>query len=137
MADEPKKWWQRPGILASVIIGVLLLTAVPYAQSVRREYNRFAEYSKATLHGSETPPWDTKVFSPEDCVVVSMEWLAACPGIDDFCIDGAREVTRRCIKSQDRKAWCEAQRENWATTNFGYTWCKEREAQVDGERLIG
>ena len=105
-------------------MSLLLVTSIPYARGVWLEYQRFRDYTRATLQGPGVP-WPGPAPTPEECVRAGIVWFASCPGLDDFCVDGLKEVIRRCMKSQDRTLYCTDLDRAWASTRFGYHACEK------------
>ena len=114
----------RPLRLAGIVLGLLLLTMVPYARGIWLEYRRFRTYADATLHHPDAATtWQARIHEPPECTRAGIRWFAGCPGLDVFCIDGLREVVRRCMKSQDRARYCRSLDGAWASTRFGHSAC--------------
>lgn len=126
---DPAKRAKR---IAIGVMGALLLCAVPYGYAIMTKYQGFSNYVKATLDEA-TPAWETAPHTPEQCVLAGVDWIADCPGEDVFCEGGFRRVLRECMASQDRAAWCDAQKDAWAATKFGYHDCERMVAEASGE----
>lgn len=119
------KWW-----IAALTLGPLLAASVPYYRSVKTEYEHYHAYVAQTLDDPSAPPlWDREALSPPGCVDEAVRWAEACPAQQEFCKGSVAEIMRRCLGTQDHRAYCADQGEAWLTTNFGYAAC---EATLEG-----
>jgi len=124
VADGPDP--KRAKRLALIIIGALLVVAVPYGFAIFAKYGHFADFVAQTLDDPAHPPrWKVEGLTPEDCVTEAVLWAAGCPGEWVFCDGGFRRVLRECMASQDRADWCAAHAD-WRSTRFGYHECEAR-----------
>lgn len=131
MADASAQ--RRAKRLALLVIGGLLVIAVPYGYAIFTKYHQFADYVAATLDDEARPPgWVKSASTPEDCVTEAVRWGAGCPAEGVFCEGGFRRVVRECMASQDREAWCQAH-PDWASTRFGFHDCEARIAAATDE----
>ena len=113
-----------------------MLLAVPFGYSVVSDYRAYAKYVKETIRERPEPPaWTRSAFSPGDCVNASMDWIAGCPGMEDFCRGMVPQLINECMASQDRRSWCRTEAADRKKTSFGYQICEaRREAKGDAER---
>jgi hypothetical protein len=119
------------------LVAVLLVGAVPFGWSVYREYRAFRDYARETLdEPSEPPPWKSAGYDPEACVGAGLEWLAACPGYEEFCRRAMPRVIEGCLEAADRSAWCAEHHDELLRTSFGYPECERwvEEGQLPDHR---
>ncbi len=126
----------RPLLHAALLVGGLMILAVPFGYSVVAEYRAYATYVRETVRDRDTPPaWQTRLFTPADCVNATLDWMEGCPGMEDFCRGTVPHLMNECLASQDRDQWCVDNGGQIKKTSFGYQICEaRREAKGDLER---
>ena len=131
MTEERKP---RPLLHAALLVGGLMLIAIPFGYSVVAEYQAYATYVRETVRDrKQPPPWQKASFSPADCVNAGLDWLQGCPGMEDFCRGTLPQVVGECLASQDRRPWCTARGGQIKKTSFGYEICEERRDKLGNE----
>ena len=122
-------------LIAALTLGPLLAAAVPYYRSVKGEYEHYHDYVAQTLDDPAAPPlWKRSAMSPQACVAEAVRWAEACPAQQEFCKGSVSEVMRRCLSTQDHRAYCADQHEAWLTTNFGYADCEATLVGLDEQK---
>ena len=126
----------RPLLHAAVLVGGLMILAIPFGYSVVADYRAYAKYVRETVRERDTPPpWQARPFTPADCVNASLDWMEGCPGMEDFCRGTVPHLMNECLASQDRDQWCVDNGGQIKKTSFGYQICEaRREAKGDLER---
>ena len=132
--DEAKK--PNPLRHAAVLVGGLFVLAVPFGYSVVADYRAYAEYVRTTVREPKAPPpWTTSAYSADQCVNAALDWIEACPGMEDFCRGTLPAFIGACLDSRDRRPWCSSNGDNVKKTSFGYEICEaRREAKGAEER---
>jgi len=112
--------------VAFVVVGVLLLIAIPFGHSIYTEYTAFKAYARETIDDPAQPPaWSSSAFSPEACVGAGLDWIDHCQGFEEFCRRAMPTVIVRCMESQDRENWCRDQMGVYMRTTYGYDACHQ------------
>ncbi|MEM1030679.1 MAG: hypothetical protein AAGN82_10030 [Myxococcota bacterium] len=139
MSDKPVDPERAKGArrVAFIVIGALLLIAIPFGRSIYVEYKAFKAYAAATIDDPAQPPaWTEEPFSPEDCVHAGLAWIDDCQGFEEFCRRAMPTVISRCMASGDREPWCREELAVYMRTTYGYDDCKRMvaEGKLDATR---
>lgn len=111
-------------LLIVIALAVTGLAAV-FGVTTARSRTQFTEYKEQTLEHPERPlPWVVGDVTPVECVEFSTQWALECPAIESWCFNEAPRIVLDCMKSEDRKAYCESVAGDVETTHFGAKVCQ-------------
>ena len=110
---------------------VVLLLCVAFGVTTVRSRDEYRRYKESTLEAGPLP-WTLHNYSVQQCVEFSTDWAMECPGVESWCANEAPNLTRQCLASQDRRAYCEDQGDAIASTRFGYKECETLRESVQG-----
>lgn len=117
---------------ALLIVGALLVMAVPFGWGVKREYDEFKEYVQTTIEApAGSPAWRQAGLSPGDCVEQGLLWIEECPGMEPFCRSALPMVVSECLETRERNQYCADHSEAHKRTTFGYEECKQSFVSLD------
>lgn len=105
------------------IVGTGVVLTLVFGLRTVALHDSYDQYSSATL-GEGKPRWDLEKLDALSCVVETMRWAEACPGIKSWCEATVPDVMRSCLRSQDRRAYCLSLDKTILSTRFGYSECQ-------------
>ncbi len=124
--------------LAAAVLALTLVVAGSFGKASYDDYRLFTDYVHETVRDPAKPArWHTQVYSPEDCVDLTVSWVRGCPGQEQFCRGAMEDVARRCLESQDRSEYCAALGDDGSSTPPGLGECEAKtEGQDEGDAKL-
>ena len=127
---------ERSAQTAWIVLALTFLCSTLLGVAFFAKYSAVLTYVRTTLEEPERPhAWDTRIFTPEECIDAAIAWTGECKGIKTMCDMYVDQVMVLCMESQPRVAYCEALGDRTMTTAFGAEECFARGTQrhVDAE----
>jgi hypothetical protein len=123
----------------SVLLGVYLFVqysrVMGYVRGTIGYCSHLSDDDNTCIEPAVPPEWQTRAFSPEECVDGVLEWARGCHGIKSMCDMYVEPVIHDCLETQDRTIYCTAIAPFAVTTYFGASECRARgvRREVDKE----
>lgn len=127
---------ERSAQTAWIVLAVTFLCSTLLGVFFFAQYSAVLTYVRTTLEEPERPhAWETRIFTPEECIDAAIAWTGECRGIKTMCDMYVDQVMVLCMESQPRVAYCEALGDRTMTTAFGAEECFARGTRrnVDAE----
>ncbi len=90
------------------IIALIVFFSVVFVVMCTQGYMKFKAYQKAQaatwIDGS---PWNAHAFSIPECLQAGWQWQKGCDGLPTLCKLHSQTLFHGCLKSQDRKSYCD------------------------------